>query len=142
MMMPLACDSVQRLPWLQADDAKLIRLWAAMKRGDLRVRDIAGRMGRTIGAVYDRARVLGLDPCRPLYAVRVILTVIEGNQMHRVVRVRLRPALAADLRRGETRRRITETNIRTCLGCQNPFRSEWIGNRMCIPCRENASEML
>jgi hypothetical protein len=32
-----------------------------------------------------------------------------------------------------------ERKLRLCLGCRKDFLSEWIGNRMCEPCKAGAA---
>lgn len=40
----------------------------------------------------------------------------------------------------ENPRQASQKAIRTCMTCFTPFMSEWIGNRMCQPCKNRAEE--
>jgi hypothetical protein len=98
--------------WSEADDAMLCDLW----RADVRMREIAARLGRTEGAAYSRANKLKLG--ERFKAPPVRRQHRHGN----------RPASGAI--------------GRPCLRCGQPFPSEGSHHRLCRGCSIFAGQAL
>lgn len=90
--------------------------------------------GREVGDDWVRNQVRGQTRMRPEVAA-----IIEGWRDHPETRPEINPKsnMIAAARHYRSRE-APETGpvVRKCLRCENSFRSEWIGNRMCKSCKE------
>lgn len=122
-------NQVKRQRWTAEENDQIV----AMRRLGKPFADIASALGRTEVAIMSQASRLGItgDPKTSTPSRAAVSRVGSGPKGN---------SSRYDRQGRENPRQANQKAIRTCMTCFQPFMSEWIGNRMCQPCKNRAEE--
>ncbi|WP_313194841.1 hypothetical protein [Shinella zoogloeoides] len=121
-------NTIKRQRWTVEENDQIV----AMRRLGKPYHEIASALGRTEVALMSQAMRLGIttDP----------KTALPTKTLPRDSKPSKGNISRYDRQGRENSRQAGQKAIRPCITCKEPFMSEWIGNRMCQPCKNRTEE--